>query len=275
MKAPFLRIAMCLLVLAASACGDNITGPLPGTLDVRIYGEAFIEEGIPADVFADGWSLRFDSFLVSVGEVSAMAAGSDTPALEDEAYRIFDLAEASGGDGFLVLSGDVPGGAYDDIAYRIAGSSQAVAGNATAADVAFMNENGYAIYAAGQATRGDEARTFAWGFTTGTTYRRCRSVAAVDGGSASSVLTIHADHLFYDDLVSEEPSVRFDAIAGADGDGDGDITADERGAVDITGFERYQVGSFDVEDLWTFVDHQVSTVGHIDGEGHCEITVRD
>jgi hypothetical protein len=275
MKSRFLPVALCALGLAAGACGDNIGGSLPGTLDIQIYGEAFIEEGIPADVFADGWSLRFDSFLVSVGEVSATAAGADTPALEDDTYRIFDLAQSSGGEGFLVLSGRVPGGAYDDIAYRIAGSSEAVAGNAAAADVALMNERGYAIYIEGQATRGDESRTFAWGFTTATTYRHCRSVASVDGGGASSVLTIHADHLFYDDLVSEEPSVRFDAMAGADGDGDGDIAPDELSAVDITGFERYQVGSFDVTDLWNFVDHQTSTVGHIDGEGHCELAARD
>lgn len=275
MKLRSLHLALCSLALAAGACGDNIGGSLPGTLDIQIYGESFIEEGIPADVFTDGWSLRFDRFLVSVGEVSATAAGASAPALEDDTYRIFDLAQSSGGSGFLVLSGDVPGGAYDDIAYRIAGSSEAEAGNAEAADVALMNDNGYAIYVEGQATRGDESRTFAWGFTTATTYRRCRSVAAIDGNDASSVLTIHADHLFYDDLVSEEPSVRFDAIAAADGDEDGDVTTDELGAVDITGFERYQVGSFDVEDLWTFVDHQTSTVGHIDGEGHCEIAARD
>ncbi len=275
MKLRSLHVALCALGFAAGACGDNIGGSLPGTLDIQIYGESFIEEGIPADVFADGWSLRFDSFLVSVGEVSATAAGADTPALQDDTYRIFDLAQSSGGDGFLVLSGRVPGGAYDDIAYRIAGASEAVAGNAAAADVAFMNDSGYAIYVEGQATRGDESRTFAWGFTTATTYQRCRSVASVDGSGASSVLTIHADHLFYDDLVSEEPSVRFDAVAAADGDGDGDITTDELSAVDITGFDRYQVGSSDVTDLWTFVDHQTSTVGHIDGEGHCELAARD
>lgn len=68
----------------------------------------------------------------------------------------------------------------------------------------------------GVATRGDEMRTFAWGFTTATSYRRCQSLAVVDGAPARSVLTIHADHLFYDDLVSDAPAVRFDAIAVAD-----------------------------------------------------------
>jgi hypothetical protein len=261
-------------VLPAAGCGDNLRDD-SGTLDIAIYGEAFIEDGIPADVFADGWAVHFDSFLVSVGDITAGSAGDDRPTLADPTYRIFDLSQSSGGSGFVVISEAVPGGAYDDVSYRIGGSSSAVAGNASAEDVVFMNQRGYSMYVVGVATRGDEMRTFAWGFTTATAYQRCQSVAVVDGAPASSVLTIHADHLFYDDLVSEEPGVRFDAIAAADSDGDGDITTAELTAVDITGFERYQVGSFDVEDLWTFIDHQGSTVGHIDGEGHCAITERD
>ena len=260
------------LFFAAGAC-DGGDAAAPGMLDVAVYGESFIEEGIPADVFADDWSVQFDSFLISVGGIQAASGGMLV--LEDPAYRIFDLSQGSGGSGFLALSEMVPGGAYDDVAYRIAPSDSAAAGNAAANDVLFMREQGYAIYVEGRATRGDQTRTFAWGLTTATTYERCRSVATVDGGRVASVLTIHADHLFYDDLISDEPDVRFDAIAGADADGDGDITAAELAAVDITGFERYQVGSFDVRDLWSFLDHQASTVGHIDGEGHCERITRE
>jgi hypothetical protein len=269
--APALALAF---VLPGAGCGDNLRDD-SGTLDIQIYGEAFIEDGIPADVFTDGWSLSFDSFLVSVGDITAGSAGDDSPALADPTYRIFDLSQSSGGDGFVVVSEIVPGGVYDDVSYRIGGTSSAVAGNAGAEDVAFMNERGYSMYVEGVATRGDETITFAWGFTTATAYQSCQSVAVVDGAPARSVLTIHADHLFYDDLISEEPGVRFDAIAAADSDGDGDVTGAELAAVDITGFERYQVGSVDVEDLWTFIDYQGSTVGHIDGEGHCAITVRD
>ena len=47
----------------------------------------------------------------------------------------------------------------------------------------------------------------------------------------------------------------------------------------ITGFrwapggaqERYGVGSLPISDLRAFVTHQVGTVGHIDGEGHCDV----
>lgn len=266
--------ALALTSAMVAACGGSEAGE-PGTLDVVIYGEELIEDGIPASVFADGWSVRFDTFLVSVGAVTVAAYGAEAPVLDDPTYRIFDLAQPSGGDGFLVLSKEVAAGDYDDVSYRVAGSDDAVAGNASAQDVALMNEQGYAVYVEGRATREDESFTFSWGFTTPTTYAHCRSTATVDGSRATSMLTIHADHLFYDDLVSEDPDVRFDAIAGADADGDGDITAAELAAVDITGFERYQVGSLDVAELWTFIDYQVSTLGHIDGEGHCEVTSRD
>ena len=37
---------------------------------------------------------------------------------------------------------------------------------------------------------------------------------------------------------------------------------------------NYQVGSTDIMDLWHFIEHQTTTIGHIDGEGHCE-TIRE
>ena len=64
--------------------------------------------------------------------------------------------------------------------------------------------------------------------------------------------------------------MRFDLIAAADGDGDGDITQAELEAVDLRPLENYQVGSTGITDLWKFVFDLPSTLGHIDCEGHCE-----
>ncbi|MEZ4472315.1 MAG: hypothetical protein R3F60_16270 [bacterium] len=61
----------------------------------------------------------------------------------------------------------------------------------------------------------------------------------------------------------------FDLIAAADADGDGLVTEAELAAVDISTQERYQVGSRPISDLWRFIEQQATTVGHIDGEGHC------
>ena len=267
------RLASLALATLAAACGDD--GAAPGTLSVTIYGEEFIEEGIPAETFTDGWAVDFERFLISVGEVTA-AVGEDDPSIDAAGYQIFDLAQGSDGEGFLVASGDVPGGGYDHVAYRVGADEDAEAGNASPDDVILMTGGGYALYVEGTATRDDETMTFAWAFTGATSYSHCEGTAEVDGGEASTQITIHADHLFYDDLVSSEPNVAFDLVASADEDGDGDVTQAELAAIDITGEERYQVGNNDdVTDLWTFIDFQVSSVGHIDGEGHCEDAVRE
>jgi len=241
-----------------------------GELKVQIYGEEYIEAGIPAEEFADGWAITFDSFLISVGEVAVAETGAD-PAVAEPRFQIFDLAIDSGGAGQAVAAGTVPTGAYDETHYVIAPSGDAVAGNASAADVARMVDGGLSVYAAGSATKGGEVKTFAWGFTTRTRYAACESGAVVATAAPASVqLTIHGDHFFYDDLFSETPSLRFDLIAAADGDGDGDITQAELAAVDIRPLDSYQVGSTGITDLWHFVEHLTSTLGHIDGEGHCD-----
>lgn len=261
------RATKPLLGLALLAACD---GGGAGDLSVQIYGEEFIEAGIPADVFADGWSVTFDNFLISVGEVAVAEASADA-ALDEPRFQIFDLAADSSGAGFAVASATVAAGAYDDTRYIVAPSATAVAGNVKAGPHELMTTKGYSVYVKGEATRGDERVTFAWGFTTRTVYEACQSKAVVDPATPAEVqLTIHGDHLFYDDLFSEEPSVRFDLIAQADADADGIVTAEELAAVDIRALENYQVGSTDITDLWRFVEHLTTTLGHIDGEGHCE-----
>ncbi len=254
----------CLLCLFAFACDDD---PTSGTLSVFAYGEEFIEEEIPAEVFADGWKVDFAEFLVAVSGI-AVGTGA-TPALTSDATYIVNLAQLSG-DGHPLVSGEVPGGRYDDTSFSIAPASGAVAANATADQVAFMNDNGLSIYVTGRGSKDGVEKTFAWRFSSATDYSACKSTAKVDGGAARTVLTIHADHLFYDSLVSEAPDVRFQLFAEADTDGNQAITMDELAAVDITGLDNYQVGNAtNVTDLAAFVRAQTATLGHIDGEGHC------
>jgi hypothetical protein len=259
---------LCLLALAACGGGED-----PGTLEVRIYGEEFIEEGIPAAAFEDGWAVSFDRFLVAVGGVRA-ARGDGTPAISDDTVRVFDLAPSSSGDGVVVLSAAVAGGAYDHVEYSIRpATAAAVAGNAAAADVSLMRDGGYSLYIEGTATRGGESVDIVWGFTNTTRYTECRSAAVVDGGSAVAQITVHGDHLFFDDLFAEEPLMKFDLVASADADEDGMVTVAELAGVDISARADYGVGSEDIDDLGAFIAYQTGTVGHIDGEGHCE-TVR-
>lgn len=260
------RAATAILGLALlAACSEE-----QGDLKVLIYGEEFIETKIPADVFDDGWSIEFDSFLISVGVVAVAEAGS-SPALEEARFQVFDLAADSSGAGYTVAAGTVRGGAYDETSYVVAPSSDLVAGNASEDDVAMMKEGGFSVFLAGNATKGGEVKTFAWGFTTRTAYHACESKAVVEAVAPATVqLTIHGDHLFADDLFSETPSARFDLYASADANGDGDITQAELKAVDLRPLENYQVGGTGITDLWNFIEHLTTSLGHIDGEGHCE-----
>lgn len=250
--------------LGLAGCGGS------AGLGVTIYGEEFIEEGIPAEVFADGWTVEFDSFIVAVGELE-VAEGSAAPAVEVPTVQVFDLAQGTGGGGHSVAHETVPAGAYDNTSYVIGASAEAVRGANQTAGLDLVRKDGYSVYVAGTATKGEIIKTFAWGFATRTRYEACMSRAEVHPGGPSSLeITVHGDHLFYDDLFSETPAVRFDLIAQADTDDDGEVTQAELAAVDIRPLANYQVGSTGIVDLWRFIEHLTTTLGHIDGEGHCE-----
>jgi hypothetical protein len=223
----------------------------------------------------DGWRLQFDKFLVVVGDVLVQAGHDDAPAIDDAAYRVFDLAQGSEGDGHALLSAEVPGALYEHVGYRIAPAEDATAGNAAAGDVELMASMGWAIYIEGTATKADVTKTFAWGFDGATGYDDCHVETELDGGEAAVQITVHGDHLFYDDAVSTEPNIAFDLVAQADADDDGAVTETELAAVELDALERYQVGSLDIANLWEYIDYQTGTLGHIDGEGHCESITRE
>lgn len=249
-------------LLFLGACDGEPAGD--GTLRVTIYGEEFIEEGIPADAFVDGWAVVFDRFIIAVDDIDA--DGEPLPG-----QHVFDLVQASGGAGHDVGSLMLPAGTVEELSYRIApAGSDAVAATATDTDVADMQAGGFSLIVEGTATRGEESIALQWGFTTSTRYSPCETKQPLTaGGEARSQITIHADHLFYDDLESSVPDVAFDLIATADADANGTATNGELHAVDITTQSRYQVGSRDIADLHGFIEAQTATLGHIDGEGHC------
>lgn len=262
-------LSACFALLTACDDDSDPAAPAEGAYALSVYGEAFIEEGIPAEAFADGWSVTFDTFLIALPMVEVSAGGASPHRLAGEA--LFDLTEGSGGAGHLIDTLTVPQGAYDHLDYTVGPLTGTPAhSNASAAQIEQMLEGGYALWVSGAATDGADTFTFAWGFTGARTYTGCEIDAAVGEAPGASQLTIHADHLFYDDLESEAPNVAFALIASADANEDGEITLEELAAVDITGEARYQVGSRDIEDLRAFIEAQVGTVGHIDGEGHCD-----
>jgi hypothetical protein len=259
--------AVTVIGIAGIGCAtDDETGE--GTLSLELWGEEYIEEGIPAAEFADGYGVVFDRFLVNLGAITVAREGSD-PAIDRPAMKVWDLTQTGP---FEIDAVTAPAGAYDHTAYAIErASAESKAGNAEAGDLQLMVDNGYSVYVEGTGDDGTGAKSFGWGFTTDRVYDPCHSEAVLpDGGEAAVQVTIHGDHLFYDDAVSHEPNLRFGDIALADADGDGEVTPEELGAYDIAPLADYVVGSLDIDNLWEFIEHMTGTLGHIDGEGHCE-----
>jgi hypothetical protein len=234
LRSTFALLAIPCLTLACSSTDGE------GTVTVTAYGESFIEEGIPASEMSDGWEIEFDHFDVTIEDVKL--GGEELSDIES-----VDLSKNSSGEGHELGTLLVSEGDHTESSFSI-----------THVDVE------------GQATKGDVTKTFHWIFDQPTTYGECETTTSVDdGGSSTFQITVHADHLFYDSLVAEEPALLFGPLAAADEDDDGEITEEELSSTDIG---AYDPGSEDgIEDLWAFLNGQAKTLGHVDGEGHCHV----
>ena len=259
-----MRAVPFLPLLLLVGCGAQ------GEWTLETWGEDYIEQRIPSDDFADGCTASYDTFLVGLTDLGLVDGNGDFAATIDGAL-VFDMAQEGP---HLVGTAAAPVGLYTTVKARIAPSADFASGNATVEQVALLADNGWSVYASGTATCGDDQVSFAWGFAGDTTYLCAPEGLEVPrGGAALSELTIHGDHLFYDGLEDPDAQVRAAAIVAADADGDGVVTQAELAQVDVAPL-GYTVGQFGaVRTLADFVDHLTTTLGHIDGEGHCT-TVR-
>jgi hypothetical protein len=229
--------ALIFAAAALTACGE--TSGSEGTVDVTVYGEDFIEKGIPAEEMTDGWAITFDTFVVTVDEV--VVGGVDIPSADP-----IDISVETDGSGHAFGSAAVPTGAHTGSSYAIA-----------------------RVELAGSATKEGVTKNFSWVFDEEVHYSECETTTTVsEGDPATFQITVHADHYFYDSLVSSDPSLVFQELADADTDGDDEITRAELEAADIGSLDP---GSDDeVDDLWSWLVAQNATLGHVDGEGHCD-----
>ncbi len=274
MKTAPLALSVALLIL--SACTDTGSGNVAFTT----WGEELIEEGIPATVFADGWSVKYDRFLVVLSGVKV--ADGATVAGEMGTPRLFNHVVPR--PKLVVDFPSLTAKTWPNVSYVIGPAANAELGaGATEADKALMTAGGYGLYVEGKAQKGADSRTFKWGFSVKTLFDSCKGdvsgkevdgVVVANGGTDAVELTIHGDHLFYDDLQAPEAKVRFQNIADADADKNGEVTLAELEAVKLARLPpangAYGTGSDSkVVDLKAFVTDLSRTVGHFRGEGEC------
>jgi hypothetical protein len=278
------------LVLSTVACGssDPTGSGGAGSLSFTTWGEEYIEHAIPADPgggagFVDGWTLSYDKFLVNFQNIVVADATGDMAA-SMQSSTLFD--NTLPGVKTIVEFDNIPAKAWDQVSYEIAPvtESSQLAGGVPEADKALMLAGGYSLYVSATATRGEVEKHFAWGFAIGTRYEECHSeqdgrdeagVVVTNNGRLEAQLTTHGDHLFYDRLqASPDPAVptslRFDALAGADADGDGEITLAELEATPLD-VRLYDPSGLGAVNYGAFVTALARTVGHFRGEGECTV----
>lgn len=267
------------LMVALAGCGDS-----PGSMDLNIWGEEYIFDEVPSRSgtdagFENGWSLHYSRFLINLGGI-VMTAADGSNANPPTGYRIYNMHLTEQPFRVTSLSALNPV-RYNNVGYTLAPTTDAsTAGNASADDVAFMKTNHFSVFIEGEGRKdGTTPVHFAWGFGGTTAFTDCHDSTNQEGfvvpagGRATVQFTIHGDHPFYDDLQSETALLRFDLIASADSNMDHNVTLEELAAVDLTRAPtgQYGVGAArDVTNLRQFITSLVSTIGHFNGEGHCQ-----
>jgi hypothetical protein len=280
----------CALALSTAACGssDPTGSGGVGTLSFTTWGEEYIEDAIPVDPgdgsgFVDGWTVRYDKFLVNFQNIVVADARGDMAA-SLQSSTLFD--NTLPGVKTIIEFEAVPAKAWDRISYEIAPvtASTELAEGVSEADKALMLAGGYSLYVSATASKGDVDKRFAWGFAIGTRYEECRAeqdgreeagVVVTNNGRLEAQLTIHGDHFFYDRLqASPDPaiatSLRFDTLAEADADADGEITLAELEAKPLD-VRLYDPSGLGAVNFGQFVTSLARTVGHFRGEGECTV----
>src|SRR5688572_20226634 len=188
----------CMIVLSCTlaACGSDSQGE--GSVEVTVWGEEYIEVGIPAEAFEDGWSVEYDEFLIALGDVRIDKGGSGRGSLAE--IVLFDLTEA-GPQSFGRIEGLAEGNwAEFGFSSVVADADTERSDSAGASDLELMVGEGYNVYVSGKASKDDAEVRFAWGFTRPVRYASCvdvregqetSGVVVGDGASVEAQLTIH------------------------------------------------------------------------------------
>jgi hypothetical protein len=278
------------LSLAASACSssDPTGSGGEGTLSFTTWGEEYIEQEIPVDPgdnsgFIDGWTVSYEKFLVNFQNIKVADAAGKVAATMDGSLLVDNKVE---GVKSLIDFPDVAAKSWNRVSYEIApvSASTELGDSATSADKQLMIDGGFSLYVAATASKGSEEKHFAWGFAIGTRYNECHSeqdgkdeagVVVTNNSTVEVQLTTHGDHLYYDRLqASPDPAVqtslRFDAIAAADADEDGEVTLEELTATPLD-VRLYDPSGLGAATLGAFVTSLARTVGHFRGEGECTV----
>lgn len=277
-RGPRERFAAIVLAASVAACSQSASSN-PGELVLSIQGDDHVTQGISTEAFSDGWSVKYAWYAVSLAD---LRIGDTRGSVGGEAIGSWAVELASGGFYTLTTLRDVPAQPWERVAFTVRPpQSGAVPLGMPGTAVQQMASEGISVRVDGTASKSGVSKHFRWGFARSTQYdwceatvggKRVQGVVVAAGGVEDVDLIVHGEHLFYDDLQSHQAVLRFDPIAAADADGDGEITLDELSAVNLVEIPvgTYGTGSaVGINTLGDFVTAQAQSVVHYRGNGGC------
>lgn len=262
-------LALPILAVTAAACG-----PDQGSVEVLAWGEDEATEGFGADE-TDGWNVSFDHWIVGFSGVELSDPQSGDVLVGSDPF-VVDFAQHA--DPVAVATVEADAGRLDF------GWATAVPTAGTGVDpidtalVDGMISEGAVHRVVGSANDGTTTVTFDWTFANPVVQTLCENgddgtqgLAVPADDTASAMLTLHTDHLLWDQLGTEEANLGFAVLAGADADADGVVTMAELEAVSTleAGFET---GGFDLPTVADFLEFGVARAVHLNGAGGCLVS---
>ncbi|HVI00653.1 MAG TPA: hypothetical protein VM869_18170 [Enhygromyxa sp.] len=244
MRRSVLTASFLLLSSLALGCSDI------GTHSLAIEGSERVIAGVTT---ADMWTVSFDQLVVVVHNPGLVERTDNEPAwIREPGVTVWDVTEplAEG----EALSRKIRATRYDGADFRIAPASEsgydAEAGNVEASVVDAAVDDGWSMHVVGSATDGVTTISFDWTFETNTFYR-CKfdGDAVVELGADGDETTVI--EILGEALIGEN----FQAIADADGNGDGAVTQEELASA----------------GLWDAIETASATVGAVRGAGACPV----
>ncbi len=286
---------------ALMGCGDGDAG----SVQVFVEAEASITGGLAAGMgeedIADGWSVTYDEFLVTVGNVRA--ARTDTmAALGDASAFVMDLKQVPAGGYVISKFDNAAAGQWYQFGFDMPAptTETQVLAPTTEMQKAGLMSGGYSMLIAGTLENAsgkscppgdpDPAKcvaapkiTFRWGLPAATSFDDCTTVdgtagfAVPSGAGAQVAITVHGDHWFFNNITAGAEIVKRYAqyIADCDLNHDGETTIDELKQVPASSVfpaPPYNLsGSFSgpITTAYDYVLAQARTIGDYQGEGEC------
>ena len=213
-----------------------------GSVDVSISGEEAATEGWPVGEvgFVDGWSLNFSTLVVGLEGFELRGADGERASIEVE--PVADRSPPGGFASSIASRGSRRGaGRTSATASRRPPRPPWTRGRWIRGSVSGWIDNGWSIYLEATAEKEGLSRSLAWGFDLNVLARACEAADGSDGlvipagGLEEAEITLHFDHLFFDDLRLDRAEMRFEAMSAvADAEGQVSLEAlDAQRLVDL------------------------------------------